>query len=219
MIDHRQVPIYHRHSHYVAKRGIARMKTDKRRAAFIQAANELYVQKGISKTSIHDITEKVGVTRSLFYHYFGNKQAITDAVIDHCVNEYFAYAVEWSKCLKNTGPRNALVAFSRITREYLLGPTSLYSHIVLEQNSALSHRFAIRSAQVLSEKFVSTKGSPGALIELTSTKHPLESCYTLVVGVATLLIQRPEVSDAVIADLIADMLCMNLDASPAKHTS
>ena len=34
------------------------------------------------RTSVQDITNRVGVTRSLFYHYFPDKEAVTSAVLD-----------------------------------------------------------------------------------------------------------------------------------------
>ena len=41
---------------------------DLRRLEIIAAARELYEEKGLSKTSVQDITNRVGVTRTLFYH-------------------------------------------------------------------------------------------------------------------------------------------------------
>ncbi|MEG0218077.1 MAG: helix-turn-helix domain-containing protein, partial [Raoultibacter sp.] len=40
-----------------------------RRDDFVCAARELFEEKGLSKTTVKDITEHIGVTRSLFYHY------------------------------------------------------------------------------------------------------------------------------------------------------
>ena len=48
-----------------------------RRDEIVDAARSLYEEKGLSRTTIQDITARVGVTRSLFYHYFPNKDAVT----------------------------------------------------------------------------------------------------------------------------------------------
>ena len=40
------------------------------RADIVAAARELYEEQGLSKTSVQDITNRMGVARSLFYHYF-----------------------------------------------------------------------------------------------------------------------------------------------------
>ena len=53
-----------------------------RRCEIVEAARSLYETRGLSHTTVKDIAEKVGVTRSLFYHYFENKNAVTEAVLD-----------------------------------------------------------------------------------------------------------------------------------------
>ena len=62
----------------VATREVLRSNdTAKRSAEIVVAARELYEEKGLARTSIQDITNHVGVTRSLFYHYFQNKEVTT----------------------------------------------------------------------------------------------------------------------------------------------
>ena len=46
---------------------------DARRLQIVQAAREICLEKGLSKITISDIAERVGMTRSLFYHYFQDK--------------------------------------------------------------------------------------------------------------------------------------------------
>ena len=47
-----------------------------RRAEIVAAARELFETKGIGHTTVKDISEAVNVTRSLFYHYFPDKDAV-----------------------------------------------------------------------------------------------------------------------------------------------
>ena len=44
-----------------------------------------------------DISERCGVARSLFYHYFRNKQEVTSAVIDDFVNDYIESLQFWNE--------------------------------------------------------------------------------------------------------------------------
>ena len=62
--------------------------TAKRSAEIVVAARELYEEKGLAHTSIQDITNHVGVTRSLFYHYFQNKEEVTSAVLDQYITAW-----------------------------------------------------------------------------------------------------------------------------------
>ena len=59
-----------------------------RRADIVEAARQLYEEQGLSRTSVQDITNRVGVTRTLFYHYFPGKDAVTSAVLDDYIGDY-----------------------------------------------------------------------------------------------------------------------------------
>ena len=54
---------------------------DARRLQIVQAAREICLEKGFSKITISDIAERVGMTRSLFYHYFQDKDQALDDVV------------------------------------------------------------------------------------------------------------------------------------------
>ena len=56
---------------------------DARRDAIVQAARKVCLEKGFSKITVSDIASEVGMTRSLFYHYFEDKEAVADAVLDN----------------------------------------------------------------------------------------------------------------------------------------
>ena len=60
---------------------------DARRDAIVQAARKVCLEKGFSKITVSDIASEVGMTRSLFYHYFEDKEAVADAVLDNVIDE------------------------------------------------------------------------------------------------------------------------------------
>ncbi len=182
------------------------MHTDLRRAAFVEAADELFVERGFANTGVGDIARRVGVTRSLFYHYFKDKQAITDAVIDKRVDAFMEYVQSWTESLKGPTIKDALIGLVGIVRSYLTGPESLGYRIVCEQDANLYHRFIVRSSRLLSEYFVNSAGMNGALIEITNTRHPKESFYVLSLGILNMIIEDSEISDEIVADIIADAL-------------
>ena len=67
-----------------------------RRADIVAAARELYEEQGLSKTSVQDITNRMGVARSLFYHYFPDKEAVTSAVLDDYVADFIEATHYWN---------------------------------------------------------------------------------------------------------------------------
>lgn len=182
------------------------MDNDSRRAEFVAAANELYREQGIRHTSILDIAQRVGVTRSLFYHYFPDKQAVTDAVIEMRINEFMAYVREWTSQLDGVDIQEALKRLSGMARSFLRGPDSFISCAARDQDHYLTRRFVVRGSSLLADYFVRTRNENGSPVRLTNARHPREAFYVLSVGIMSIMTQDPEVSDDVIADLIIDTL-------------
>lgn len=190
------------------------MDNDLRRQAFVEAADELYREKGIRQTSIRDIAERVGVTRSLFYHYFPDKQAMTDAVIERRVDEFMDYLINWTAQLHGSDTRESLVSLTKIARSFLNGPTSLIEGIVRDQDATLFQHFVVRSSRLLADHFVQSRRQ-GAFIHLSNVQHPRESFYVLSVGVMSTMIRDPQTPDEVIADVIVDTLHIDLNRPPS----
>ena len=55
---------------------------DERRREIINIAQQLFIEKGYSQTSINDIMVKVGIAKSNFYYYFTAKESLLDALVD-----------------------------------------------------------------------------------------------------------------------------------------
>jgi len=57
-----------------------------RRDAFIDVAERMIQVKGYDKLSIQDLLDALGVSKGAFYHYFGSKAALLEAVIDRMID-------------------------------------------------------------------------------------------------------------------------------------
>lgn len=55
---------------------------EERRNEILDAADELFAQKGFDGTSTNDIIEKVGIARGTLYYHFKSKEDIMDALIN-----------------------------------------------------------------------------------------------------------------------------------------
>lgn len=58
-----------------------RERLDKRREAFLQAARELFTEKGYEHTSLAEVVERAGGSLATLYKLFGNKEGLLDAVL------------------------------------------------------------------------------------------------------------------------------------------
>ena len=68
-----------------------------RREDIVSCARELFEEKGLSRTSVQSIADRMGVARSLFYHYFPSKEELTAAVLDTYVEEFIASLRSWNE--------------------------------------------------------------------------------------------------------------------------
>jgi TetR/AcrR family transcriptional regulator, transcriptional repressor for nem operon len=53
------------------------------RERIVAAASELIGERGVAETSLDDVIERAGVSKSQLYHYFEDRTALLRAVIDH----------------------------------------------------------------------------------------------------------------------------------------
>lgn len=53
---------------------------DQRLSSLLDAASALFVEKGVTATSVEDIAERAGVAKSTFYHYFQDRAAMLEVL-------------------------------------------------------------------------------------------------------------------------------------------
>lgn len=62
-----------------------------RKNELMDAAEQLFIEKGYDHTSASDIIRKVGVAQGTFYYYFASKDDILNAVIDRYTMRYIDF--------------------------------------------------------------------------------------------------------------------------------
>ena len=108
-----------------------------RRADIVAAARELYEEQGLSKTSVQDITNRVGVTRSLFYHYFPDKDAVTSAVLDDYVADFIEATHHWNAQRRPGDIERALASVVRLLRLGVFERDACRRSLASRENAAL----------------------------------------------------------------------------------
>ena len=180
-----------------------------RREEIVDAARNLYEEKGMSHTSIQDITERVGVTRSLFYHYFPDKEAVTSAVLDTYTADFLEAVHYWDDARKVGEIEDALASVMKLLRLCLFENDSFRIALASEENAALYIEFVDRAASRIAAFMEShTVRDYEALHELRIA-HVYETFYVLFIGLASYLRNHPDADDELLKDLIAQTLHMD----------
>jgi len=61
-----------------------------RRQMIIDAATEIFHQKGYHQATLDDVAQELGVTKAALYHYFSSKEAILSVIYMQAMENYFA---------------------------------------------------------------------------------------------------------------------------------
>ena len=184
-------------------------RSDARRAQIIAAARDLYEERGLSHTTVKDITERVGVTRTLFYHYFPDKDAVTSAVIDDYTQDYIEALAPWNEERIEGDIDHVLSTIVRLLRIGLFEDDTFHIALSSRENAALYLEFVNRVADETTRYIIDTTVRDYADLHDVRIDHLYETFYVLILGVIGYLRKHPDADDAVIADVIAQTLHMD----------
>lgn len=183
---------------------------EERRNAIVAAAQELYEERGIERTSVTDIADRARITRSLFYHYFTSKDEVTDALLDSYVACFVTAVREWNAARVPGDVEGALESCVAMLRHHLVDTDAFRADLLKSQNAQLYQMFSQRVARVLAELFTETVVPEYGRLHPIEIRHPYEEFYLLIVGLMSYLRAHPEAPDDLVADLIADTLHLDL---------
>ncbi|NPD31166.1 TetR/AcrR family transcriptional regulator [Eggerthellaceae bacterium zg-1084] len=191
-----------------------------RRDDIVEAARCLYEEHGIAGTSLKSIADEVGVARSLIYHYFPDKDAITDAVLDTYVDDFIELVRNWNESRERGNVRKALVESVRVMRRGLFDRSSLRNDLANNENAGLYLRFSSRVAESLARYVTDTTVRDYASLHTVEIDHVFETFYVLISGMVSLMRRHPDTPDEVLEGVIAQTLHLDLsgtlvDADPA----
>jgi AcrR family transcriptional regulator len=65
---------------------MARLPADPRQR-LLDVGLKLFANRGYAGTSVQDITDEAQVTKPTLYYYFGNKEGLFQALVDHAMDE------------------------------------------------------------------------------------------------------------------------------------
>ncbi|MHC1598535.1 MAG: TetR/AcrR family transcriptional regulator [Candidatus Methanofastidiosia archaeon] len=88
---------------------------EERKSEILDAAEELFIEKGFNKTSVNEITRKVKVAHGLFYYYFKSKEDLLNSIIER----YMEYYEAELRVISEDKALSALEKFERVFTKFL----------------------------------------------------------------------------------------------------
>lgn len=187
-----------------------------RRGDFVVTARSLYESQGLCATTVKDVTDALQVRRSLFYHYFTNKDELTTAVLNSYVDEYLEALAGWKDRQVGVHFEDTVLHSVRVLKSNMFSSqtNSFLRSLGTSENAAYYLEFTDIVADRLSEFFVDTAVRTYAETHDIEVKHMLSMCYMLIYGLVGFIRHNPNVSDDVLSDLVTQTLHMS--TLPAK---
>lgn len=104
-------------------------KKKQKKDALLNTAFDLFLSKGINKTSIADIVERAGVAKGTFYLYFKDKYDIRNRLVSHKASQLFRNAIESYEKEEPMDFENTIIYISDYVIDQLSKNTNLLSFI------------------------------------------------------------------------------------------
>ena len=194
-----------------------RLAHDARKEELLRAVIDVCAREGISKLSVSNITKHVGCTRSLFYHYFPNKEAALEAALDYTIDAFIERLRTWNAGRTQGDIEGALDSIAVLLRSMVLQTPDLPKAISVGGDAVLYtdfvHRVAERCARYMCEStVVEFQRYHEVLID-----HVFETFYVLISGLIMFIRSHPYTSTEVIKDIIASTL--HIEGFTAKYAN
>ena len=159
--------------------------TGAKRDSIVRAAYDLAQDKGFARLTVGEIARKVGMTRSLFYHYFPDRNALADAVLDLIIDSIVDELTSW-----NTGREEGNI-------DHALDDFITLMHTIAQRESIFT-RASDYIGRTTVQDYISRHGAPITDIH--------ETFYILLVGSMSLMRTHPDVSHETLKRIVAQML-------------
>jgi AcrR family transcriptional regulator len=122
-------------------------KREQRSGEILDAAAALFVEKGVTATSIDDIVERAGVAKGTFYHYFQDRAAMLEA-LRRRFSQHFAEAAGCATeaCREDDWPARLDAWITAVSAQYI---ATYALHDAIFHDAAVSHRCAMSEEPAL----------------------------------------------------------------------
>lgn len=157
---------------------------DERLNELLDAAQQLFFQKGYDQTSVNMIIQKVGVAKGTFYHYFKSKEDLVDRLAMRSSDQIMAQVMpilernDLSALEKINGFFAAVRTFKTMAKPLML---MLAKVLFRDDNLVLRHKMRMWSVKRVTPLFtrILEEGKQSGEFNIDSPKHSAELLFSL----------------------------------------
>ncbi|RBP98288.1 AcrR family transcriptional regulator [Bifidobacterium aemilianum] len=178
-----------------------------KREQIVQAAHEICLAKGFTHITVSDIANRVGMTRSLFYHYFRDKDDVAEAVLDNAINSIIARLDAWNETREPGNVDKALDDIVRLMRNIINDEGPFSQRMVQSGNGGLYIRFVDQVTERVADYIEKTTVKDFLRVHgEIPIRYPRETIMLLISGSIAMLREHQEISDKIIKQIFAQSL-------------
>ena len=183
-----------------------RRSPDARRDEILAAVRDLCVERGAARLTVSSVTMRVGCTRSLFYHYFPNKEAAIDAARDEVIDDFTRQVRDWMEDVDLGDIDRALTECAELVKSLVFQGMKLHSLLDADTGNPSRETFEQRIANHMANYVRDSKFIEFARQHDMPVDHEYETLYVLISGLILLIQEYPGTSVETIKGIIATTL-------------
>lgn len=183
------------------------VRTNRRREQIVQAAHEICIEKGFTHITVSDITNRVGITRSLFYHYFHNKEDVATAVLEDAINTIISRLDAWNESRIVGNVNKSLDDIVSMMRTIIADEGPFSKRMVQSGNGGLYLQFVDQISECVAEHICQTTVKDFEQVHGSlPITHVKETLMMLISGSIALLREKPQISNTIVKEIFIQTL-------------
>jgi AcrR family transcriptional regulator len=179
---------------------------DAKLAEIINVARDVIMTTGFDGMTISYLAQKVGMTRSLFYHYFANKDAVAQAVLDDEISQYLKRLKVWNDKRILGGISEALDDIVDVFFDTVSESSLFHRKLINTGNASLYIKFMDKVADEVSDFIGETAAKDFAQHHNMPITHVHETFYMMTVGLTSYIRSHPSADKASVRIVVAQTL-------------
>jgi AcrR family transcriptional regulator len=153
---------------------------EERRAEIVNAAAELFTEKGFEQTAVSDIVKWVGVAQGTFYYYFKTKEDVFVAIVDQHNDQLYHELMQIAQRADLNAARR-MVAMTIFEFQYSSKQDKLFDQLHSEANASLHQKVIINTIKKLTpvwQSVIEAGNKEGTF----QTQYALEAAEFIQIG-------------------------------------